>query len=289
MIAPGQSEVTNHLLVPICFRHLLISCNWKVAKRHVYGPRPYALYLWRKHSREVDKQKHLPSRASLSPGSMLFTDRRIYSLYSGKGTGFREESISFENFWMKIPLMPCSSCCVSFFSAWAFVWFRPMRANSSGVMSPSPFKSVNSNSFFAPCALAQVLNIPFCDCSDVRTSAQSQKGMFPISADNGETYKRTVRWKPILRGIKNIQHSTRLLVTWCQMCFLRNGDNKSLVTCAPRLKLENLQNSAPNNSPWQRFNANILGEYVKKNNTFLTSHLASSGCRMQYNAIHMIP
>ena len=64
-------------------------------------------------------------------------------------------------------------------------------------------------------------------------------------------------------------------------CFLRNSDNKSLVTCAPRLKLEHLQNSAPNNSPWQRFNANILGEYEKKN-TFLTSHLASSGCRMQY-------
>ena len=98
---------------------------------------------------QLDKPQHLPSRASLSPGSMLLTDRRIYSLYSGKGTGFREESISFENFWMKIPLMPCSSCCVNFFSAWAFVWFRPMRANSNGVMSPSPFKSVNWNSFFA--------------------------------------------------------------------------------------------------------------------------------------------
>ena len=79
---------------------------------NVYGPRPYALYLWRKHRREVDKQKHLPSPACLSPGSMLFTDRRIYSLYSGKGTGFREESISFEYFWMKTPLMACSSCCV---------------------------------------------------------------------------------------------------------------------------------------------------------------------------------
>ena len=109
-----------------------------------------------------------------------------------------------------------------------------------------------------------------------------RKGMFPISADNGETYKRTARWKPILRGIKNIQHSTRLLVTWCQMCFLRNCDNKKSCHLCTETEAGKSTNSAPNNSPWQRFNANILGEYVKKNNTFLTSHLASSGCRMQY-------
>jgi len=90
--------------------------------------------------------------------------------------------------------------------------------------------------------------------------------MFPISADSGETYKRTVRCcKPNLQGIKNTQR-----VCWSRdvTCFLGNCDNKSLVTCAPRLKLENLQNSAPNNSPWQRFNANILGEYVKKTTPF---------------------
>ena len=209
-------------LSPNCF--LLRNHNYKVPKCHAYGPGPYALYLWRKHRREVDKQKHLPSRASLSPGSMLFTDRRIYSLYSGKGTGFREESISFENFWMKIPLMPCSSCCVSFFSAWAFVWFRPMRANSSGVMSPSPFKSVNWNSFFAA-SMRSCSNTFTSWLVSLHTSEQSQKGIFPISADNGETYKRTVRWKPILRGIKNIQHSTRLLVMWCQMCFWNLSEN----------------------------------------------------------------
>ena len=105
---------------------------------------------------------------------------------------------------MKTLSMICSSCCVSFFSAWAFVWFRPMRANSSGVMSPSPFKSVNWNSFF-PVSMRPCSSTFTSYFASLRTSEQSQKEMFPISADNGGIYKRTVRCKPNLQGIKNIQ------------------------------------------------------------------------------------
>ena len=94
-------------------------------------------------------QKNCHDPALKSPGSILFANRRIYSWYSSQVTGRSDESSSRWYFWTNSSLMSCSSPGVSCFSAWTFVWFRPISENSSTLSSPSPFKSASSNSFRA--------------------------------------------------------------------------------------------------------------------------------------------
>ena len=100
--------------------------------------------------------------------------------------GLKEESIWKKYSCTYIALMHCSSAAVKCLCVCTFVWFRPMIANSSTVICPSPFKSVRSKSSRAG---AHSISLSWLtSTSSVMSCEQSlQQGMFPIDGNVWDT------------------------------------------------------------------------------------------------------